>query len=293
MIGRVREVAALLTLARSFGTLAVDGIWDMALVASSAAIGVYPMLWLEADGGALQAKHKIVAPRWARDPDRLTTDDLARSWAGEHFLTAAGGRRWAVPASVPLFALLGRRSRRTPVQQTAVRAALHLYQAHAANEASGRLIQAVTSLEMLFPGTTHYEQLMRRVAVLAPVTEESREHTDRIFRARHSFVHAGEPVPDGLADLALGFSALVIACFVEASSLLERNAEDLARYLDLVEAIRRAAPADVKDDVLAHLPVPVPATNQWFIATKLPAGTGPGAEGGRGDPGREPVGGAG
>lgn len=99
----------------------------------------------------------------------------------------------------------------------------------------GRLLGAVTSIEILIGESEEsYKKLIKRLASLVGDTAIDKFDATRVFQARHSFVHRGNPVEDrqlALRAIGLAFSSLL--AFAKLSEELKSKPQVMG-YLDFL-----------------------------------------------------------
>lgn len=233
---RAREISSFLCLCRSFGTLNISGYMDSTYLHESPMVGFKVIPFFEPDSARFKSTHQITTPSWIRRPDVITIDQLHNSLIDGAPILSSSGNAWSIHKEIP-FVRIMMKQKRTPSEQRLVRASIVAYHAHHATSPELCLAQAVTSMEMLFPGNTEFKLLVQRLAQLNIYDNGSRDKINDIMDCRHRYVHDGESVPKGAAQLALGISATIMHCYAEGLEKHE-NTDALVRRLDLLEKAR-------------------------------------------------------
>lgn len=142
---RAREIAALLTVARSHYSNQVDGFMDVTTLDRSPVCGVVKLPVLDVDSKQIvETIDRVYAARWLREPDRGTTDEVRKALADGAVLETRATTRWRLDRADPFVDLMVR-TKRTPAEQRIARAAMQLYAAHYGVGPDERLGQAITS----------------------------------------------------------------------------------------------------------------------------------------------------
>ncbi|MFN6571905.1 hypothetical protein [Dendronalium sp. ChiSLP03b] len=237
-LNRAREIAAMLTIARSHGSFAIDGFMDVSSLERTPTIGIIPYPRLDNATGQFSSQHRIYCARWLREPDRFSLAELSSSLEQGTSLQTIDGRVWSIYVADHFITVM-KTFKRTAAQQRLVRAALHLYDAHHCATPEQRLTQAVTSLEMLFSGTTNFSLLTRRLSALLPIDTQNHEKIELVMKLRHGYVHNGDRIEQSAGDLTLGLAAMAMYCFAEAISYFP-TIEVFEDRLDLISSIQQS-----------------------------------------------------
>lgn len=160
------------------------------------------------------------------DPRRnhnLSRDDLKKIIFKEPFeaLTAI---LYPQKPSVP-------RSLRKAVEQSAIRLADALHFA----SASARLLEAVTSIEILISNHgDSYDSNLQRLSALLGEDAIIQYNAKSVLRARHLYVHKGEEIED--YDLPIKAIGLALSCLLRYAELTRffKDKDSLVEYLDFL-----------------------------------------------------------
>jgi hypothetical protein len=243
---RAREIAAMLTIARSHYSFSIDGFIDISGLNRSTTIGIIPYSWFDDETGKIEAKHQFYSSPWLRQPDMLSLKQLFSSHEQGTHLQTTNNRFWSIHSTDHFIASL-KAYKRSSAQQRLVRAALHLYEAHHAPTPEQRLTQSVTSLEMLFSdGITNFSLLTQRLKSLLLLDATSHDKIDLIMKLRHGYVHHGDKIDSKEGDLAVYIASMTMYCFAEAVSSLG-NIKVLEDRLDLIASVQQSTSLSVEE----------------------------------------------
>ena len=247
-LSRAKEIAAMLTIARSHNSMSVEGFIDVSGLERSPIIGVIPYSWLDEESGQIEAQHKFYNGSWLRQPDTFSLEQLFDSFEKGNYLQTTDNKFWSIHSEDHFISTI-RTFNRSSAQKRLVRAAVHLYEAHHAPTPEQRLTQSVTSLEMLFPGSTNFSLLTQRLKALLIIDSTSHEIVDRIMKLRHGYVHNGDKIDSPSGNLALGIASMTMYCFAEAISSFG-NIEALVDRLDLIASVQMSSSLSEEDKQL-------------------------------------------
>jgi len=233
---RARELSSLLCICRSFGSWDVSGYMDFTYLHESPLIGVKVIPYFEPSTNKFKSTLEPSIPSWIRKPDVISYEQLRNAVIDGTPIKTTSGKAWSIHKEIP-FVRIMLKQKRTPSEQRLVRASVVAYHAHHASSPELRLAQAVTSMEMLFPGNTEFKQLIQRLSQLNIFDDGSRDKINDIMTCRHLYVHDGQLVPEGAAKLALGISATIMHCYAEGLEKYD-NKDALIKRLDLLEKAR-------------------------------------------------------
>lgn len=265
-LSRAREIAAMLTIARSHGSLSIDGFMDVSGLDRSPTVGLIPYSRLDGATGQVVAQQRVYSARWLRTrPDTFSTQQLFSSLEQGSYLPTVNDKAWSIYGEEQFIATM-KNYKRSSAQQRLVRAALHLYDAHHSSTPEQRLTQAVTSLEMLFSGTTNFSKLTQRLKSLLPLDSTSHDRIDLVMRLRHGYVHNGDRVDPPAGDLALGLASMTMYCFGEAVSSFT-SVEALEDRLDLIASVQQSTSLieEERQVLLGHIGNVAPKTKEQWL----------------------------
>lgn len=229
---RSREIASLFCICRSFGSMGISGYMDSTYLHESPLIGIKVIPFVEPSINSCGYTLEVVKPSWIRKPDMVSAEQIRNAVINGIPIRTTSGRAWSIHKEIP-FVRIMLKHKRSPSEQRLVRASVFAYHAHHASTPELRLAQAVTSMEMLFPGNTNFELLKQRLSQLYISDDGSQDKISKLMDCRHRYVHDGEPVSADAADFALGISAGIMHCYAEGLEKYD-NTEALVKRLDLL-----------------------------------------------------------